>query len=201
MQKRGVATLVGFLALSAISIVLIGGIVLWAIPNIQKAQNQDETLRIENRMIELHNAIKIAASEQTKLTVPFYIKKGRLALSTNSTTNNSIIYSANLKLIVPYQGRVLIGNNTEFGVLGQDEPGYIVERGAFEVLLHYIILNDTATKDCYGITLRPTGQSQAAIGPGDHSIFVKWAGEINDNTITHSGCHRNITQIVSVEMV
>ena len=200
MQRRGVATLVGFLALSAISIALISGIVLWALPNIQKAQNQDEAMRIENRMIELHNAIKIAANEQTKLSVPFYIKKGRLAISTNGTENNSVIFTSNLKLPIPYNQRVLLGNKTEVGILGVDEPAYAIEGGAFEVKLHYIMLNDTATKDCYRIQLKHGMQS--AIGPGDHMIAVRWDGEINDQDLaTHSGCYRNITQVVMIDMI
>ena len=200
MQNRnGVSTLIGFLALSAISIALISTIILWAMPNIQRAQNQDESLRIENQMIGLHNAVKMAASEQTKMSVPFYIKKGKLALSTNGTENNSILFTANLQLSIPYQNRILLGNHTEFGILGNDEPGYILERGAFEVKLHYILLNDTNTRDCYRIELQPG--TQAAIGSGDHTIFLKWAGEFNDNNPgTHTSCLRNITQAVVVDM-
>lgn len=197
-SKKSQETLIGFMALLAIGLVVITAVFTWAWPNIQKAQNQDEVFRLENRMVELHNAIKRAASEQGMLTVPFTIKKGSLFLS----TNNSITYKGNFRLPQAYQERILLGNRTgvyvgahEAGTLGKDEPAYLMERGSIEFVLKYLMLNNTADGKCYQISLR--SGDQGAAGKGDHIIFVKW---IEENTTVVSGCNTTTQQIMSINM-
>ncbi len=194
MQKKGVSSLIGFLVLTAIAVSIMAGVFLWAAPNIQKAQNNDDVSAMENQFLQLHSAIKKSASEQARASVPFNIKKGRLFVDTNGTNNNSIVYVANLRLPQPYS-RTLIGNKSEFGRLGIDEPAYFTEMGAIEMTLHYITLNDTSS-NCYRISLRP-GQ-QAATGAGSHLVFVTWASESNDGI---SGCIRNTTEIVDINII
>lgn len=194
MDKRGVSSLIGFLVLTAIAVSIMAGVFLWAVPNIQKAQNSDDVSSIENQFLQLHAAIKKSASEQARASVPFQIKKGRLFLDTNGTNNNSLVYVANIKLPQPYS-RTFIGNKTELGRLGIDEPAYLTEFGAIEMTLHYITLNDTSS-NCYRIRLRP-GQ-QSAVGAGSHLVFVTWAFESNEGI---PGCIRNTTEIVDINMI
>lgn len=198
-MATGQTALIGFLILIAIGLSVITAVYLWAWPNIQKAQNQDEVFRLENRMIELHNAIKKAANEQGFLTVPFTIKKGRLFLS----ANNSLTYKGHFRLPQIYQNRILFGNKTnrylngtdEIGVLGSDEPAYLLERGAVELSLNYIFLNNTRDGKCYRIKLTPG--AQAAAGPGDHVVFVKW---VDENTTNIGGCNTTAQELISIHI-
>src|SRR3989344_3437431 len=193
------STLIGFLILVGIGISVITTVFVWAWPNIQTVQNQDEVFRLENRMIEVHNAIKKVANEQGFLTVPFTLKKGRLFVS----ANNSFTYKGDFRLPQVYQNRVLFGNRTnrflggtdEIGILGSDEPGYLLERGMVELSLKYIFLNDTRNGKCYRIQLTPG--AQAAAGPGDHVVFVKW---VDENTTNIGGCNTTTQQLVSMHI-
>ncbi len=193
------SNLIGFLILIGIGLSIITTVFLWALPAMQSAQNQDEVFRLENRMIELNNAIKKAANEQGMLTVPFTIKKGMLYLG----INNSIVYAANFRLPQAYQERILLGNKTnvftnglyETGILGRNEPAYLMEKGAIELTLRYLLMNDTSTGKCYQIKLTPGNQATA--GRGDHTIFVKW---VDENTTTVSGCNTTIQEIINIDM-
>ncbi len=170
-SRRSQSNIVSWLLLTAISLTLIAGIYFWAWPNLQKAQNMDEVFRLENRMLELHTAIKKAANEQTQMAVPFYIKKGTLWLD----ENNSIRYTGHFKLDRPYPKRVIFGNSTGLGSLGRDEPGFLEEWGAIEFRLHYIFMLEPGTNQEYIIKLERGDQT--TIGRGDHYVFVKWIGE------------------------
>lgn len=192
MAKKAQSTVIGFLLVTAIALVIVGSTFFFAVPLIDRIKNQDEVSRLENRMVETHAAIKKVADEQTQITVPFSITKGILTLD----NNNTLIYKANFDLHKPFAQRLLIGNDTdEFGTLGVDEPAYLLEQAAVEMRLHYIILNDTDTGDCFGVQLRPNGQ--VAAGPGNHFVFFKWTGE---NTSAIVGCATATRQIIDVSI-
>jgi uncharacterized protein (UPF0333 family) len=191
MVKKAQSSIIGFLLITAIALVIVGMTFFFAVPTIDKTRNQDEVVRIENRMIETHAAIKKVANEQTQMTVPFNIEKGILTLD----NDNTLIYEANMRLPNTFNPHLLIGNDTgEIGTLGLDEPGYLLEQGAVEMRLHYVLLMDSAG-NCYGVQLRALGQ--VAAGAGNHFVFFKWAGE---NTSVLSGCTTTTRQIVDVSI-
>lgn len=179
MVTRGQANIIGFLLIVAISMSLTATVYLWAWPNIEKAQNVDEVMRIENRLSELHSAIKKAANEQTTTATPFTIKKGTIWVD----NNNSIRYEANLKLDVPFQQQVILGNKTEFGIIGIHEPAYLERSASVKYKLHYITLRnpDRATSPnnhtIVFLTNRNITRGQMAAGPGDHTIIARWLKE------------------------
>ena len=190
-MKKAQETLIGFLMLVMIGLAIMTMDFGWAWPAIQKAQNMDEAMRLENRMIELHNAVKKAASEQGMLTVPFTIKKGMLYLD----NNNSIVMKSFIDLPQVFQEQTVFGNKTMLGVLGSDEPGYLLKRGAVEFELHYINLNNTNTGKCYGIKL--ISGNQGAAGRGEHTVFDKW---VQENSTTVAGCSSTIHEVVSINI-
>ena len=191
--RKAQSTVIGFLAITAIAIVIAGTTFLWAKPLLDKTMAQDEVLRIENRMLETHAAIKRVANTQSQASVNFDISKGTLMLD----MNNSIIFRMFTELPNTYAGVFLLGNETnEIGVLGTDEPAYILEQGSYQAKLHYIVLNDTATGSCTGIHLEPGGQVTAS--QGRHSLFLKW---VRQDAATVAGCTSTTLQVVQVEII
>ena len=191
-MQRAQSTVVGFLAVTAIAIVIAGTTFFWAKPLLDKTMAQDEVLRIENRLLETHAAITRVANMQSQATVDFNIKKGLLFFD----GNNSLIFKMLVELPEPYKGVVLLGNQTyEVGVLGKDEPAYILEQGTYEAKLHYRYLRDS-TNTCMGILLESGAQSAA--GPGTHKLFLKW---LRENTTVVSGCTTSSAQVVQVEVI
>ena len=192
MATKAQSTVIGFLAITAISIVIAGTTFLWAKPLFERATNQDEVLRIENRFLETHAAIKRVANQQSQAVVDFPINIGRLFLD---DTNDSIIFKSLMDLPIVYDN-LLFGNDTyELGQMGTDEPAYLQEQGTYQAKLHYRVLNDSGT--CYKIALQP--RDQVAAGPGDHKIFLKWVAE-NRSANLVAGCVTNITQIIEFEI-
>jgi len=185
---------------------------LWAWPNIEKAQNVDEVMRIENRFSELHSAVKKAANEQTTTATPFTIKKGTLWVD----GNNSIRYEANLKLDIPFQPQVIIGNvnKTEFGILGIDDAAYLERSASVKYRLHYIVLKNPDIDDSFNnhtiILLGNISRvnSQIAAGPGDHTIVARWLRENRSYTVPF-GLDANgvlvnantIAQIIEIDII
>ncbi|MEK6923521.1 MAG: hypothetical protein AABW84_02410 [Nanoarchaeota archaeon] len=187
MVTRGQANIIGFLLIVAISTSLIATVYLWAWPNIEKAQNVDEVMRIENRFSELHSAIKKAANEQTTTATPFTIKKGTIWVD----GNNSIHYEANLKLDVPFQPQTIIGNKTEFGILGINDVGYLERSASVKYRLHYIVLRNPDVEDFNNHTIvlfsnQTQLSGQIAAGPGDHTIVARWLKENRSYTVPFS---------------
>ncbi|MFH0868817.1 MAG: hypothetical protein V1839_01170 [archaeon] len=192
MNRKAQSTVIGFLAITAIAIVIAGTTFLWAKPLLDRTMAQDEVLRIENRMLELHAAITRVANTQSQASVSFDITKGTLTLD----QDNSIIFKMFSDLANPYQNVVLLGNGTtELGILGVNEPAYILEQGSYLAKLHYIVLYDTATGNCKGIRLEPGGQ--VTVGQGRHSVFLKWARQ---NETTVAGCASTTLQVVQVDI-
>lgn len=190
---RAQSTVIGFLAITAIAIVIAGTTFLWAKPLLDKTMAQDEVLRIENRMLETHAAIKRVANTQSQASVNFDIKKGMLFFD----SNNSIIFKMQTELPEPYKNVVLLGNGTyDLGTLGIDESAYILEQGAYQAKLHYRTLYDSSTGDCVGILLEAGGQ--VAAGSGEHNVFLKW---LRENSTVVSGCGSTTAQVVRVEIV
>jgi len=189
---RAQSTVIGFLAITVIAVIIAGTTFYWAKPLFDKTLAQDEVLRVENRMLETHAAITRAANTQSQTTVGFDVNEGMLMFS-----NNSIIFKMQKELPNPYQSVVMLGNDTyEIGSLGADEPAYILEQGSYQIKLHYRILNDSSTNRCTGILLESGGQT--AVGPGRHSIFVKW---VRQNATTVTGCSSTTLQVVQVEIL
>ncbi len=116
-----------------------------------------------------------------------------------------IRYSANLELPAGLstgaQGIILLGNASDsgpcralgIGVLGQDGPACLLEKGSIILDLYYIQLNDTTTGHCYGVRLQPG--TQAATGRGRHNILLKWVNETGE-----AGACDTTYQVVSVDM-
>lgn len=191
---RAQSTVVGFLVITAIAIVIAGTTFFWARPLLEKAINQDEVFRIENRLLETHAAIKRVANTQSQTSINFPINKGTLVLAPNDT----ILFKALFELPRPYKNVILLGNGTyEIGTLGIDEPAFILEQGSYEARLRYRTLNDSANGNCFGIKLKPG--AQFAAGPGDHTLFLKWLRENRTATIT--GCNNVTLQEVQFEIV
>lgn len=196
---RAQSTIIGFLLITLIALVIVGATFFWGKPLIERSLDFDELSRLENRMLELHTAIKKVANEQSQATVPFTITKGTLALDPK---DNEIIFEANLDVPIAVGRELLDGtvnttlNSSDIGKLGVDEPAILLERKKVELNLRYILLNDSITGDCYGIDLQPGTQSTA--GVGSHKVLLKWTGE--NRSSTFSGC-RNVTlQIVTVNI-
>lgn len=193
MQRKGQSTVIGFLAVTAIAIVIAGTTFFWAKPLLDKTIAQDEVLRIENRLLETHDTIKMVANSQSQASVNFDVSEGLLFLD---NINNSIVFRMHTALPETYKNVFLIGNNSdEVVVLGVDEPAYILEQGAYIATLHYRVLKNDATGNCIGILLEPG--AQVAAGKGEHSIFLKW---LRDNSTVVAGCTSTTLQVVQFEI-
>ncbi len=194
MQRKGQSTVIGFLAVTAIAIVIAGTTFFWAKPLLDKTIAQDEVLRIENRLLETHEMIKLVANSRSQASVNFDIGEGALFLD---NINNTIVFRMHTELPETYKNVVLLGNSTyEVGTLGVDEPAYILEQGAYIAKLHYRVLKNDVTGNCIGILLE--SGTQAAAGKGEHSIFLKW---LRDNSTVVSGCTSTTLQVVQFEVV
>lgn len=204
------STIIGFILVTAIAVIIISFTLFWARPLIEKTQDQQEVLRLEQKMLELHNAIKKVASEQGAISMPFDIKRGVIALN---NVDNTINYKGQFNIENPVSRKLVFGNNTipsnsatpiaaEIVPLGIEEPAYLFEQGAIEFNLHYRIVNDTNTGNCYRIKLVP-GQ-QAAAGVGSHVIKLTWLMEnITTDATAFAGCSSNQTtdQLVEFNIV
>lgn len=195
---KGQTTIIGFILVTAIAVVIVSATLFWARPLIEKTQDQQEVLRLEQKMLELHNAIKKVASEQGSISMPFDIRKGVLALN---NVNNTINYQGQFNIGNPTSKKLVFGNNTvlngtyvltadEIVPLGTEEPAYMYEQGAVEFNLHYRIVQDTDTNNCYRIKLIP-GQ-QAAAGVGKQVVRLTWQYEnITTDAIAFASCSDN----------
>jgi hypothetical protein len=205
-MARGQSTIVGFILVTAIAVIIISFTLFWARPLIEKTQDQQEVLRLEQKMLELHNAIKNVASGQGAISMPFDIRRGVIALN---NVNNTINYQGQFNIENPVSRKLVFGNNTipvnttiptavEIVPLGAEEPAYMYEQGAIEFNLHYRVVKDTNTNNCYRIKLVP-GQ-QAAAGVGSHVIKLTWLMEnTTTDNVAFAGCSSNLTTDQVVE--
>lgn len=195
-MMKAQSTIIGFILVTAIAVVIISATMFWARPLIEKAQDQQEVTRMEQKFLELHSAIKKVASEQGSLSIPFDINRGTIALAANNTIN----YQGQFIIERPTPRKIVFGNNTPTNVttiptvseivpLGIEEPAYLLEEGAVELNLHYRIVNDTSTGVCHQIKL-VSGQ-QAAAGSGRYIIKLTW---LQENITSYTGCPSNLTQ-------
>ncbi|MEM2874292.1 MAG: hypothetical protein QW063_02515 [Candidatus Nanoarchaeia archaeon] len=204
---KGQSTIVGFILVTAIAIVIISVSMFWAIPLLEKTQDQQRVQRIEMKFFELHEAIKRVASTQSSLAMDFNIDRGLLSLDAN---NNTIIYSAQFDLTNPVPRKALLGmtdimkvkelNIMAPGILGTDEPAVLIEQGSLELLLHYRPLN-TTDGNCYRIKLIPGNMPGAGIGR--HTIILTWKGEnLTATTTTFGGvnCSTLLDQLVEFDV-
>jgi hypothetical protein len=198
-MKKAQSTIIGFILITAIAVVIISATMFWASPLIERAQDQQEVNRMEQKFLELHQSIKKVASEQGALSLPFDISKGVIALNSN---NNTINYQGQFNVVQPTPRKLIFGNNTPADVsatptaaeivpLGIEEPAYLFEQGAVEFNLHYRIVNDSGS--CHQIKLLPGGQAGA--GAGSHTIRLIWEGE-NISTTIPGGCSSLTEQLV-----
>lgn len=214
-MAKAQSTIIGFILVTAIAVVIVSLTLFWARPLIDKAQDQQEVLRLEQKFLELHNSIKKVAAEQGSLSLSFDIKRGVLALN---NVNNTINYQGQYTIQNPTSRKLVFGNNTvnlsaisgsvlpaaeEVVPLGVEEPAYLYEQGAVEFNLHYRIINNTGAGICYRIKLMP-GQ-QAAAGTGRHVVRLTWLYEnttVYDSEINPSpyGCTRLKDQLVEFDI-
>ncbi len=197
-MKKAQSTIIGFILITAIAVAIISATMFWARPLIERAQDQQEVNRMEQKFLELHQAIKKVASEQGALSLPFDINRGVITLSNNNTIN----YQGQFNVVQPTPKKLIFGNNTptigtvspiaaEIVPLGTEEPAYLFEQGAVEFNLHYRIVNNSGA--CHQIKLVPGGQAGA--GAGSHTIRLIWEGE-NISTTIPSGCSTLTEQLV-----
>jgi hypothetical protein len=194
-MEKAQSTIIGFILITALAVAIISATLFWSRPLIERAQAQQEINNMEQKFIELHNAIKKVAAGQGSLSLPFDIQSGMIALNNN---NNTINYEGYFDVLQGSPYKIIFGNNTpvtadtipttsEVVPLGTEEPGWLTEEGAITLNLHYRIVNASGT--CYQIKLMP-GQ-QAGAGVGAHTIRLTWLGE---NTTPYTGCSNNLTQ-------
>jgi len=187
-MKKAQSTIIGFILVTAIAVVIISTTMFWARPLIERAQDQQEVNRLEQKFLELHQSIKKVASEQGALSLPFDISRGIIVLGSNNTIN----YQGQFNIIQPTPRKLVFGNNTaEIIPLGTEEPAYLFEQGAIEFNLHYRIVNDSGS--CHKIKLLPGGQAGA--GAGSHTIRLIWKAE-NTSASIPSGCSNLTEQLV-----
>ena len=178
---RAQSTIIGFILITAMAVILVSLTLFWARPLIDRTQDQQEVLRLEQKMLELHDAIKTVASAQGSLSIPFDINRGFLSLI---ATNNTINYQGQFDIQYPVSTKLVFGNNTiptnttilsaaEIVPLGVEEPAYMYKQGAIEFNLHYRIVNNSGA--CHRIKLAPGDQSTAGIGR--HVIKLTWLNE------------------------
>ena len=202
-MARAQSTIIGFILVTAIAVVVISLTMFWARPLIEQAQDQQEVTRMEQKFLELHSAIKKVATEQGSLSLPFNIQRGSIVLLANNTIN----YQGQFNIVQPTPKKLVFGNNTaitqtttptaaEVVPLGTEEPAYLYEQGAIEFNLHYRIVNDTSTGNCYKITLA-SGQ-QASAGIGNHIIRLTWLYE--NTSIPHGPCTSLTEQVVEFDI-
>jgi hypothetical protein len=188
---------------TAIAIIIISLTLFWARPLIDRAQDQQEVLHMEQKFLELHDSIKNVAAGQGSLSIPFDIKRGSITLAANNTIN----YQGQFDTGNPVSKKLVFGNNTapttslvptveEVVPLGIEEPAYLYEQGAVEFNLHYRIVNDTSTGICYRIKLVP-GQQPGA-GVGTHVLRLTW---LYENTTSYTGCTSLKDQLVEFTII
>jgi hypothetical protein len=86
-------------------------------------------------------------------------------------------------------------NTSIYGRLGKDDSGCLMEKGAVEIELEYININDTSANKCYGIWL--DAGNNVLIGPGSHNILLTFK---ETNTTTIGSCADSKRQVVTVDM-
>ncbi len=201
-MEKAQSTIIGFILITAIAVVIISATLFWSRPLIEKAQDQQEVNRMEQKFLELHNAIKSVASGQGSLSLPFDIQRGMIALNSN---NNTINYQGQFVVSQPTPRKIVFGNNTATSVtttptleeivpVGIEEPGWLLEEGALELNLHYRYVNNSGA--CHRILLVP-GQ-QAAGGVGSHVIRLTWLQE--NATAAPAGCTTLTDQLVEFDI-
>lgn len=195
-MRKAQSTIIGFILITAVAIVIISMTLFWAMPLLEKSRSTAEVQSLELKFLELHSAVKSVAESQGSRTLNFDISRGTLTLS-----NNSIIYSGQFDLSSPIPRKLIFGNNTanitgipsadEIVPLGVEEPAYLIEQSAVELILHYRILNDASGGQCYRIKLQPG--NQVTTGLGRHTIELKWIGE---NSTSYDICTNLTDQLV-----
>lgn len=201
MRRKGQSDVVSFLIITLIILVVVSGTFFWAKSMVERNNNYNDVTRMENRMREINEGIIDVANEQGQRSIDVEIKSGNIFLESNTT----LTYSTDLDLPeAKFSGNsVIIGNNSatgpclgsDYGMLGTDESGCMIESGALNIKLKYIILNETSTSNCYNILLESGGS--AAIREGVHNILIKY---VRTDVGTSTGCTQLITKVVSLDM-
>jgi hypothetical protein len=194
-SRKGQSTIIGFILVTVIAIIIVSLSLFWALPLLEKTNDQQEVQKLELKFLELHDAIKKTASEQGSMSIGFDMSKGILTLD---NVNNTIKYNGQFNLANPIPRKAIFGNVslsqvqnfniTAPGVLGQDEPAVLIEQASVQLFLHYRPLIDSSNK-CYGIKLIPGGQPGA--GVGKHTIILTWKGE---NSTISADCSAGLTE-------
>ncbi|MEM4714078.1 MAG: hypothetical protein QXQ79_00855 [Candidatus Nanoarchaeia archaeon] len=169
-MKAGQTNIIGVLMTVAIAIIVTAITIAWAIPLIENTKDFAELKNLENKFIELNEAIKYAAAYQTSVSVPIELNKGYITLKDNRT----ILYSGQLALKTPVPQKALIGdlnNLNKIGILGKDDFAILIEQGSLEIYLTYIPLKDSTNKT-HQIFLSPGAMPGA--GKGRHVLIVSF---------------------------
>ena len=197
--RRAQANVVSFTLLTLIILIIASISFIWGKGIIENATNVNDVRRVEDRMIELHVAIKEVANERSQRTVPFEIKDGWLLFPNNHTVRFESFGE------LPGSGqiideRIIIGNystngpcrniTSDLGRLGYDDPGCVTQQagGVFEI--KYVTLNDTIANECFGILL--DYKDNVGATKGSHNILLTY----NNTRVGSTGNCANIAYSV-----
>ena len=203
-KSKGQVDIISVLFIVGISLFFVTATYTWAIPQINGITSLNEIKRMENQMLELHNAILQVSREKTQRVISLNIKEGTLRIR-----DNSILYKGSFDMPENNQGfeSIIFGgictpnpincsriNCSEgiIGNLGEDEPVCLLKRGNTELELRYFYLNDTYTGKIYGLNF--IYPNNAFAGIGSHQIAIRWINE----TIT--GSPQNITKNIQLDI-
>jgi len=198
-MKKGQSNVIGFMMIMLIVLVAVSGTFFWAKDMLEEAKQVNDISRVENRMIALDNAIKDVANEQSQRSINFKIDEGYLFIENNHT----ITYTSNkvLPKEIDSSGVAIFGNTSSNspcfdysvkGELGTDRSSCIIKKGR-DISINYIMLNDTATNDCYSVQF--IAGSSGAAGKGNHNILVSYA-----YTNTTTECNTSYVQVVKIDI-
>jgi hypothetical protein len=215
-MKRGQASVVGFLVITLIIIVVVGGTFFWGKSMIERNNDFSDISRMENRMREVHKAIKEVANDHGQRSISLEIKKGKMFLEDSRT----LTYSADMNIPeAKFSGKsVLIGNGSQSspcynrtiyysgpmtyhlnpGTLGIDDPGCLIESGKIDLKLRYILLDDPDTDQCYSILLESGGS--IAMSEGTHNMIIRYDRTEDEGSGVNPDCTNLITKVVKIDM-
>lgn len=200
MNTKSQAQIISFLLLIVIALSLISATYYWVVPRIEEMTDLNEVRRLENRMLDLNDAILNVAREKSRQSVVLRLEKGNLKV-----LEDRIVYSGFFNLPKEARGseQILYGGIKEsgrincsgsvIGVLGEEEPVCLLRRGSVELELRYFYLNDTSTGNLHAIKFFSTTNSIA--GKGSNRIVIKW----HNRTVEGSN-PKNITENILINI-
>lgn len=199
-MRRGQAQIVGFTLVTLIMLSITAVVFIWANPLIQNSKDVNDLDRIENKMIQLDNAIREVATQKSQRTIDFEIKSGDLLLESSS----KLVYYTNIDLPISSGEQIVVrGNNKTAdgpclntsinGSIGIDSSSCLLLQGSAIYELYYPVLSDST--GCFAIRLKAGNNVGAS--KGKHKIRLTYDHLSTTNT---NGCTTSTKPTVEIDI-